>query len=222
MGVNRRSLGIALLIAVLTGTASAASLPYRMFDGHPHPVADDMQRYPRAPDAGNPAAAFPGAFVMPPGVGGQPGGLRSTERAETDIDKRVLTWMDQQGVEAIADVQKRGSYGTDNRYTVDAAAAHPKRLFAVVILDSQDATAPAQLRDLIRNHGIAEPGIVIDIHDHQPGQFDSGSARDSPACQGVSEGAAGARSRACKIRGGSNLSNARAYTQEGPSAMAER
>jgi L-fuconolactonase len=148
-------LSIHLLLVMMAGSANAASVPFKMFDGHLHPVSDDTQRYPRVPDAGNPAAAFPGAFVMPPGVGGQPGGMGSTQRAETDIDKRVLAWMDEQGVEAIADVQKRGSYGTDNRYTVDAAAAHPQRLFAVVILDPQDAGAPAQLRDLISNHGIA-------------------------------------------------------------------
>lgn len=149
------SASLLLPMIALACAADADSLPFKMFDGHLHPVSDDTQRYPRVPDAGNPAAAFPGAFVMPPGVGGQPGGLGSTQRAETDIDKRVLTWMDAQGVEAIADVQKRGSYGTDNRYTVDAAAAHPQRLFAVVILDPQDASAPAQLRDLIANHGIA-------------------------------------------------------------------
>ncbi|MFT3907688.1 MAG: amidohydrolase family protein [Steroidobacteraceae bacterium] len=141
--------------------AHADAAPFKLFDGHLHPVSDDTQRYPHAAGAGGPpGGGAPGGAPGGGGAGGPPGGggagaSNGAPQAKTDIDKRVLQWMDEEGVEAIADVQKRGTYGTDNSYTIDAADAHKDRLNAVVILDAQDARSPAQLQEMIQKHGIA-------------------------------------------------------------------
>jgi len=166
------TLACALMLALTPlapRTAHADAAPFKLFDGHLHPISDDTQRYPRvaAQGAGGPPGppsgpppgmtgapnGLPGG--LPPGVGGQPGGINSAARAETDFDKRALKWMDEEGVEAAAAVQKRGTYGTDNSYTLDISEAHKGRLIGVVILDAQDAQAPAQLRDMIKTRGAA-------------------------------------------------------------------
>ncbi|MGC3982447.1 MAG: amidohydrolase family protein [Steroidobacteraceae bacterium] len=147
-------LAVAIALTAVTSikTAHSAATAFKLFDGHLHPISDDQQRYPR-----NAAAAPPtsGAGSLPAGVGGQAGGVNKSERAETDFDKRALKWMDEEGVEAAAAVQKRGTYGTDNSYTLDIAEAHKDRLRSIVILDAQDAKAPEQLRDMINKRGAA-------------------------------------------------------------------
>lgn len=144
------------LMASPTRIVRADAAPFKIYDGHLHPISDDQQRYPRTAAGGPPpgsapgmAAAAPAAGGLPPGVGGQAGGINNSARAETDFDKRALKWMDEEGVEAAAAVQKRGTYGTDNSYTLDIAEAHKARLSAIVILDAENAQSPAQLRDMI-------------------------------------------------------------------------
>lgn len=131
-------------------TARAKEATLKLFDGHLHPISDDEQRYPRVQQTGPPPGDASGRGGLPAGVGGQ----SDTPRAKTDIDKRVIKWMDEEGVEAAAAVQKKGTYGTDNSYTIDASDAHKDRLCAVVILDAQDEKTPDRLRDMIKNHGV--------------------------------------------------------------------
>lgn len=156
---------IAGLLAVSAGTAqvvatvpaasrhayAAASNSLKLFDAHVHLVADDTQRYPRK-GAGNPP---PGGGGLPPGVGGQPGGSAGNSvRAEPDVE-RVIRWMDEQGVEGGAAVQKRGTYGYDNSYILDSSDRYRDRLAPVVVLDAEDAKTPALMRDLIEKRGLA-------------------------------------------------------------------
>jgi L-fuconolactonase len=150
----------AVFMVAASASAWADAAPFKLFDGHLHPVSDDQQAYPHAAGGGGPPGGAPPGGGQPgaaPGGRSAGGGAPRNEapRAETDIDKRVLKWMDEEGVEAIADVQKRGTYGIDNSYTVAAADAHPNRVNAIVILDAKDANAPDALRALIKDHKIA-------------------------------------------------------------------
>jgi L-fuconolactonase len=143
--------------------AETASL--KLFDGHLHAIADDTQKYPRVSTGGPTNTGAPGGSAkaggvatsgggLPPGVGGQPGSAGTPIIEKPDIDKRVLKWMDEEGVEAAAAIQKRGAYGTDNSYIIDVSDSHKDSILGVVILDAQDAKTPDQLRDMIKNHNV--------------------------------------------------------------------
>ncbi len=93
---------------------------------------------------------------MPPGSPPAPGA--SVQAGKPHLQptaEQVVQWMDEQGVNALAAIQRRGSYGTDNRYVLDCADAHPDRFRAVVVLDAEDPAAPAQLREWTRTRKIA-------------------------------------------------------------------
>jgi len=129
---------------------------FPLFDGHVHLVADDLKTFPRvAAGPPPPAGARPGGGGLPPGVGGQPGGKSgNTRRADPDVE-RVVLWMAEQGIEAIAAVQKRGTYGLDNRYIIASSDKYPAKLAPVVVLDAEDARTPDTMRELVRDHGLA-------------------------------------------------------------------
>jgi predicted TIM-barrel fold metal-dependent hydrolase len=63
--------------------------------------------------------------------------------------------MGEQGVGALAAVQRRGTYGYDNRYILDSCDAHPGRFHPVVVLDAEDPAVPAQLLELVRDHRLS-------------------------------------------------------------------
>ena len=145
---------LGLVGSALPGAATQAAplVNFQMFDGHLHLVADDQVRYPRV-SAGMPPPGAAGG--LPPGAGGQAGSSGPAEpRAQTDVT-RVVTWMKEQGVAGIAAIQKRGSYGTDNSYTLDAADLHKDLIAPVVILDAQQPDTPATLARMIRERGVA-------------------------------------------------------------------
>jgi predicted TIM-barrel fold metal-dependent hydrolase len=48
-------------------------------------------------------------------------------------------------------VQYRTAYGTDNSYLLDAAAAHPRRVASIVLLDPFDANTPWIVRSMVRD-----------------------------------------------------------------------
>jgi L-fuconolactonase len=148
----RRSLALALLALGLR-LAGAQSLPVtsELFDAHLHPVADDVDRYPRVPPNSAPVAPPAANVHAPVGIGGLPG----VPVAQTDVDARLLNWMDAEHVSAVAAIQKRGTYGTDNSYLLEAADAHPGRLRPVVILDMEDPATPQRLRRMVREHALA-------------------------------------------------------------------
>ncbi|MGC3980335.1 MAG: amidohydrolase family protein [Steroidobacteraceae bacterium] len=146
-----------MALSLMSQDTMADVLSFKLFDGHMHPISDDTSKYPQSPQTmpmpgDNGMAANQG---MTPGgapAAGAPGGMASGpqgERIVPDFDKRGLKWLDEEGVAAIAAVQKRGTYGTDNSYTLDISNEHPDRLRAIVILDAEKPESVTQLRDMI-------------------------------------------------------------------------
>jgi L-fuconolactonase len=124
---------------------SPAATPAPWFDAHSHLVSLDETAYPHAPaDAPTSTGSLPGMGFRQFGV------ARPTPEADT-----IVKWMDQNGVDGLAAVQKRGTYGLDNRYILDSADRHPDRLFPVVILEAEDAATAPKVRELARDHRLA-------------------------------------------------------------------
>jgi predicted TIM-barrel fold metal-dependent hydrolase len=140
--------------SALHGARAAEALSFKLFDAHLHLVADDAKRYPPAAP-GTPAWGVRLPDPMPPGVSGQPGGGSGTSVVAKPDVARVVRWMEEQGVEAGAAVQKRGTYGLDNSYILDSADLHRDRLVPVVALDAEDAKTPDLVREMTEQHGLA-------------------------------------------------------------------
>ena len=86
----------------------------KVIDIHPHVIAADEQRYPRAPL----------------------GGKSSDWSRERPVDAaQMLKAMDEAGIERSVLVQASTCYGHDNSYVADAVAAHPKRFAGVFSVD---------------------------------------------------------------------------------------
>jgi L-fuconolactonase len=101
-------------------------------DTHVHVVAPDQTRYPLRPS---------GLVGAGDWYRESPVGVEEFLRlaAEAGVDRDVL-------------VQPFSAYGSDNRYTVDAARAHADRVVSVVIVDMDDRAA-ATLRTLVEDDG---------------------------------------------------------------------
>ena len=77
-----------------------------VIDIHPHIIATDERRYPRAPI----------------------GGKQSDWSRERPVSaEQMLKAMDEAGIERSVLVQASSCYGHDNAYLADAVAAHPER-----------------------------------------------------------------------------------------------
>jgi len=122
--------------AIAARPTGASSEP--LFDAHAHLVSPDTGRYPQVP-ADNPGAAV----NLPAQEFRQFGKARPIPQAEHMVD-----WMKAAGVGAMAAVQKRGTYGVDNRYILDSAARFPEIFYPVVVLDAQDEATPALVEQL--------------------------------------------------------------------------
>ena len=142
------SAGLALAAAATTSARAADANEFKMFDGHMHLISDDAKKYPFATGPSSPGADPPGS---PPGPGQS---LQVGKPLMKPNAHRALQWMDEQGVGQIAAVQRRGSYGFDNSYILDASAAHPTRFRPVVVLDGEDPKTPAQLREWVKSRHI--------------------------------------------------------------------
>jgi L-fuconolactonase len=148
------------LLLCATGRAASPNTP-GLFDGHLHLIADDTAKYPRAvgaPPVVGPAAAGQAVLVpggLPPGVGGQSGGLAGNKVVKVDTDAaRMVGLMDQAGVVAAAAVQKKGTYGFDNRYTLDASDQFQQRFVSVAVLNAEDTATPARIQDMVVRRGL--------------------------------------------------------------------
>jgi predicted TIM-barrel fold metal-dependent hydrolase len=129
-------------------TASTRPL---LFDSHAHLVADDQQRYPR-----NPMQRAADAPYRAPGVIGKPGGHHGpTPVNEVPDASRLLRWMQEENVDGIVAVQKRMIYRYDNSYILDSSDQYADLFSAVVILDAEDDSTPALVRQYVRDHGLA-------------------------------------------------------------------
>lgn len=141
--------GLALAAASVVSARAENASTFKWFDGHLHLVSQDVQRYPLWPGP-PPDGSLPSGSPPAPGASVQEGKPRLKPTAE-----EVVRWMDQQGVETLACIQRRSSYGVDNRYILDSADAHPGRFRAVVVLDAEDPATPGRLRDWVKSHKIA-------------------------------------------------------------------
>ena len=116
------------------------------YDAHAHLISSDIGRYPRNPMVPPPLTA---QSPLGPGRVGIPGGMHGPHPVNLKpTAEQMLEWMAQEGVCAIAAVQKGMIYRTDNRYIVDAATLYPDHMVAVAIVDPQAAETPRIMRAL--------------------------------------------------------------------------
>ncbi len=110
-----------------------------IFDTHAHVLSADQRRYPYSTLRGGATAPVtPVVFT---------------------VDDLVRA-MDAGDVAHACIVQRATLYGYDNRYALDAAAAHPRRFVPIVVLDAQDPASPAQLRSLAAKQRLGGLRIV--------------------------------------------------------------
>lgn len=148
---RRETLASGLALAAVAAAPATAQdgADFKWFDGHLHLVSQDLRRYPLWPGP-PPDGSLPPGSPPAPGASVQAGKPHLKPTAE-----QVVQWMDQQGVGALAAIQRRSSYGTDNRYVLDCADDHPDRFRAVVVLDADDPATPDKLRDWTKTRKIA-------------------------------------------------------------------
>ncbi len=124
-----------------------------LFDTHAHVLSADLQRYPYSTLRGG--AKPPVSPVVFP--------VEDLVRA-----------LDAEGVRAACIVQRATLYGYDNRYALDAAAAHPGRLVPIVVLDGQEGSAAAELKELAATHRLGGLRIVApQLTEHDTAWLDS-------------------------------------------------
>ncbi len=129
------SLG-AVAVAALPRDAFSASLaPLQLFDTHAHFYSDDAVKYPFRADIAPQAAAKAKAHPMTPAV--------------------ILKMWADVGVERGCGVQYNTTYSTDNRYLLDCAAKHPKKIISIVILNPIDPATPATLARMAKENHIS-------------------------------------------------------------------
>ena len=110
-------------------------------DTHVHVFTDDRKRYPQLRDTPR-AGSIPSISEI-----GQ------TEWPVTTAET-LISQMDEAGIGKAALVQAYFVYEYDNRYTVDAALAHPDRFIAVVVLDPMDPGSPDVLSRLVEEKAV--------------------------------------------------------------------
>lgn len=127
-----------------------------VFDTHAHVLSADRQRYPHSTLRGGAKPPLP-AVVFPV--------------------EELLRGMDAAGVAHACLVQRATLYGYDNRYALDAAAAHPGRFVPVVVLDAQDPASPALLGNLARAQRLGGLRMVApQLSEHDTAWLDSPAA----------------------------------------------
>src|SRR5712671_402875 len=89
-------------------------MPGKTIDIHPHVIANDDKRYPRAP------------------LGGHQSDWSRQRPVAVD---QMIAAMDEAGVDKSAIVQASTCYGYDNSYVADAVAAHPDKFTGVFSVD---------------------------------------------------------------------------------------
>ena len=110
-----------------------------LFDTHAHVLSADLERYPYSTLRGG-AKPPVNPVVFP---------VEDLVRA-----------LDAGAVAHACIVQRATLYGYDNRYALDAAAAHPGRFVPIIVLDAQDPASPGMLRRLAATHRLGGLRIV--------------------------------------------------------------
>ncbi len=114
-------------------------------DTHTHVVSDDEAAYP----------------LHPRGTTGP------WYREDPCSVERLLSLMDEAGVDRVVLVQGMSAYGTDNRYTADSARRFPHRCTSVGYLDLAGADPAGELRRLVETEGMG--GLRwVSLFDGQP------------------------------------------------------
>ena len=111
-------------------------------DTHVHVFTDDRRKYPQIRDTER-AGSIPTITEI-----GQ------TEWPLTTAEI-LLRAMDEAGIAQATLVQAYFVYEYDNRYTLDAAQAHPDRFASVVVLDPMDPASPDALSRMVEERGVA-------------------------------------------------------------------
>jgi predicted TIM-barrel fold metal-dependent hydrolase len=111
-------------------------------DTHVHVFTDDRKKYPQIRDTSR-AGSIPTITEI-----GQ------TEWPLTTTEK-LISLMDEAGIDKATLVQAYFVYEYDNRYTVDSALAHPKRFASIVVLDPMEKNSPDELSRLVEKQGVA-------------------------------------------------------------------
>jgi L-fuconolactonase len=110
-------------------------------DTHVHVFTDDRAKYPQIRDTAR-AGWIPSVTEI-----GQ------TEWPLTTV-QNLIAQMDESGVKLATLVQAYFIYEYDNRYTIDATLAHPKRFTSVVVLDPMDPRSPDELTRMVETQGV--------------------------------------------------------------------
>ena len=105
-------------------------------DTHVHVFTDDRKRYPQIRDTAR-AGSIPSITEI-----GQ------TEWPLTTAEE-LIRQMDESGIGVATLVQAYFIYEYDNRYTIDATAAHSDRFTGVVVLDPMDPASPDALSRMV-------------------------------------------------------------------------
>lgn len=127
-----------------------------LFDTHAHVLSPDVARYPYSTLRGG--ARPPVSPVVFP------------------VEELVRA-MDAGGVDRACIVQRATLYGYDNRYALDAAAAHPGRCVPIVVLDAEDPVSPGELRQLAARHRLGGLRIVApQLTEHDTSWLDGEAA----------------------------------------------
>ena len=107
-------------------------------DTHVHVFTDDRKRYPQIRDTAR-AGSIPSITEI-----GQ------TEWPLTTAEA-LIRQMDEAGIGVATLVQAYFVYEYDNRYTMDATAAHADRFTGVVVLDPMDPRSPDELSRMVES-----------------------------------------------------------------------
>lgn len=109
-------------------------MPAEIIDIHPHIASTDTVKYPVTPI----------------------GGMQSDWSKERSVTlEEMIVAMDEAGVDKAAMVHSSTTYGFNNDYVVDACSAFPKRLGGVFTVDVTKPDAPARMRKLVLENGMA-------------------------------------------------------------------
>ena len=110
-----------------------------LFDTHAHVLSADRERYPYSTLRG---------------------GARAPVSPVVFSVEDLVRALDAGRVSHACVVQRATLYGYDNRYALDAAAAHPGRLVPIVVLDAQEPASPGLLKELAGAHRLGGLRIV--------------------------------------------------------------
>jgi L-fuconolactonase len=111
-------------------------------DTHVHVFTHDRRNYPQIRDTPK-AGSIPTITEI-----GQ------TEWPLTTVENLIAA-MDEAGVDKATLVQAYFVYEYDNRYTIDAALAHPERFTSVVVLDPTNPRSPDELSRMVEKQNVA-------------------------------------------------------------------